>query len=137
MSETKLLPCPFCGGAGVLKAAGVHQACCADPECPSIQTYETHEEAVRVCNTRRTGAWPGVREQAIAFERATELAARQLASFRLGLDCDDPFAYTDNEKLIASHIVGNLWANGLLNDSGERWEPVNRRDQPLTAEEKP
>ena len=60
----------------------------------------------------------------IAFERATELAARQLASFRLGLDCDDPYAYTENEKLMAGHIVGNLAANNLLNESGEKWKTI-------------
>ena len=58
---------------------------------------------------------------AIAFERATDLVARQLASFRLGLDCNDPFAFTENEHLMAGHIVGNLWANGLLNIGDEKW----------------
>jgi len=59
-----------------------------------------------------------------AFERATELVARKLASFRLGLDCDDPFAYTENERLMAGHIVGNLWSNDLLNTGNEKWTPV-------------
>lgn len=62
--------------------------------------------------------------QPIAFERATEVVARQLASFRLGLDADDPFAYTENEKLMAGHIVGALWGQELLNTSGEEWVTV-------------
>jgi hypothetical protein len=61
---------------------------------------------------------------AIAFERATEIVAKQLASFRLGLDCDDPFAYTDHEQLCAGHIVGALWAQGLLDTGDEKWIPV-------------
>ena len=67
---------------------------------------------------------------ATAFERATELVARQLASFRLGLDCDDPFSYTENEKLMAGHIVGNLWANKLLNDTGEKWTTIESAEWP-------
>lgn len=59
---------------------------------------------------------------AIAFERATEIVARQLASFRLGLDCeDDPFAYTEHEALCAGHIVGALWGQGLLDTKNEEW----------------
>ena len=61
---------------------------------------------------------------AIAFERATEAVAQQLASFRLGLDCADPFAYTEHEALCAGHIVGALWAQGLLNTGDEKWVPV-------------
>lgn len=54
MTES-LKPCPFCGGpAGVMKRAGVHQACCADPSCPANDTYDTAEEAARVWNTRPT-----------------------------------------------------------------------------------
>lgn len=63
----------------------------------------------------------------IAFERATEIVARRLASFRLGLDCDDPFAYTDHEHLCAGHIVGVLWGHGLLNTGDERWIPVETK----------
>lgn len=61
---------------------------------------------------------------AIAFERATEVVARQLASFRLGLDCADPFAYDEFEKLCAGHIVGALWGQGLLNTGDEKWVTV-------------
>lgn len=63
---------------------------------------------------------------AIAFERATEVVARQLASFRLGSDCDDPFAFTDHELLCAGHIVGALWAQDLLNTGDEKWVPVEQ-----------
>jgi hypothetical protein len=59
----------------------------------------------------------------IAFERATEIVARQLASFRLG-DCEDPSAYTEHEALCAGHIVGALWAQDLLNTKGEEWVTV-------------
>lgn len=59
-----------------------------------------------------------------AFERATEVVARQLASFRLGLDCADPFAYTEYEALCAGHIVGALWAQNLLNTGDEVWTTV-------------
>jgi hypothetical protein len=62
---------------------------------------------------------------ASAFDRATELVARQLASFRLGLDCDDPHAFTKDEELMAGHIVGNLWANNLLNTGDEKWVSVS------------
>jgi len=62
---------------------------------------------------------------ATAFERATELVARRLASFRLGLDASDPFAYNDHEKLCAGHIVGSLWANDLLNIGDEKWVSID------------
>lgn len=58
---------------------------------------------------------------AIAFERATEIVAQQLASFRLGLDADDPFAFNEYEELCAGHIVGALWAHELLNTGDEKW----------------
>jgi len=45
---------------------------------------------------------------------ACELVARNLASFRLGLDAKDPHAYNENEKLMAGIIIGSLWANGFL-----------------------
>lgn len=61
---------------------------------------------------------------AIAFERATKIVAEQLASFRLGLDCDDPFVYTEHEKLCAGIIVGALWGQDLLNTGDEKWVPV-------------
>ncbi len=57
-------------------------------------------------------------------ERAGLLVARQLASFRLGLDADDPFAYTENEKLMAGHIVGNLMANDLINMGAGVWTTI-------------
>lgn len=62
--------------------------------------------------------------QPIAFERAAEIVARQLASFRLGLDADNPFAYTENEMLMAGHIVGALWGQDLLNTGDEKWVTV-------------
>lgn len=62
---------------------------------------------------------------AIAFERATEIVARSLASFRLGLDADDPFAFNEYEKLCAGHIVGALWGAKLLNTEGENWVTVD------------
>jgi len=61
---------------------------------------------------------------ASAFERATEIVARQLASFRLGLDCEDPYAYTEHEALCAGHIVGALWGQDMLNTGDEVWEKV-------------
>ena len=63
-------------------------------------------------------------EKKIAFERATELVAAQLAFFR-----DDTATPTENEELMAGHIVGNLWANDLLNTGGEKWVPVNRKPE--------
>lgn len=60
----------------------------------------------------------------IAFERATEVVAKQLASFRLGLDCSEPFAYNEHELLCAGHIVGALWAQELLNTGDEKWVEV-------------
>lgn len=60
-----------------------------------------------------------------AFECATALVASQLAFFRD--DSIEPAEPTENEKLMAGHIVGNLWANDLLNTGDEQWEPVNRR----------
>jgi hypothetical protein len=59
-----------------------------------------------------------------AFEKATEIVARQLASFRLGLDCEDPHAYNDHEALCAGHIVGALWAQDMLNTGDEVWVTV-------------
>jgi hypothetical protein len=60
-----------------------------------------------------------------AFERATISVARSLASFRLGLDADDPFAFTEHEKLMAGHIVGRLWAQKLLDIGNEVWVTVS------------
>lgn len=65
----------------------------------------------------------GVTKRPIAFERATDLAARQLALCRTGWDDLDAVP-TENERLLAGHIVGNLWANDLLNTAGEVWTPV-------------
>ena len=59
-----------------------------------------------------------------AFERASEIVAKRLASFRLGLDCDDPFAFSEYEKLCAGHIVGSLWGADLLNVGEEKWETI-------------
>ena len=47
-------------------------------------------------------------------EKVMRCVAEKLASFRLGLDADDPFAFNDDEKLRAGHIVGSLWAQGFL-----------------------
>lgn len=57
----------------------------------------------------------------IAFERAAELVAGQLAFFR-----EEGSVPTENERLMAGHIVGNLWANDLLNTGDEKWIPVER-----------
>lgn len=65
-------------------------------------------------------------EKKIAFERATDLAASQLAFFLRG-GGDERLEPTENERLLAGHIVGNLWANDLLNTAGEEWVPVNRK----------
>ena len=51
-----------------------------------------------------------------AWERATIIVAERLASFRLGLDADNPYAFDEHEKLCAGHIVGALSAAGLLKD---------------------
>lgn len=64
---------------------------------------------------------------AIAFERATELAAHELARCRTGYDIDD-VTPTENERLLAGHIVGLLWANDLLNTAGEKWVAVEKED---------
>lgn len=64
----------------------------------------------------------------LAFERATEIVARQLASFRLGLDVRDPYAYDEREFLCAGHIVGALWAQDFLNTGDEVWEMVESED---------
>lgn len=69
----------------------------------------------------------GVTERPIAFERATDLAARQLARARSGFE-DLDAEPTENDRLLAGHIVGNLWANDLLNTGDEEWVPVNRHD---------
>lgn len=50
------------------------------------------------------------------WEQAMEIVARRLASFRLGLDAENPYAYNDDEKLRAGIIVGSLSAAGVLND---------------------
>lgn len=65
----------------------------------------------------------GVTERPMAFERATDLAARQLAQCRAGWDGPDAEP-TENERLLAGHIVGNLWANDLLNTGDEKWVSV-------------
>lgn len=62
----------------------------------------------------------------IAFERATEIVARQLASFRLGLDAADPYAFNEYEELCAGHIVGALWGQDLLNTADEEWVTVEQ-----------
>lgn len=60
----------------------------------------------------------------IAFERASLVVAQSLASFRLGLDADDPFAYTKDELLKAGLIVSRLWAEKLLDVGDEVWVTV-------------
>lgn len=50
------------------------------------------------------------------FENAVELVAKRLATFRLGLDAEDPYAFNDGEKFRAGIIVGALWAEGLMTD---------------------
>lgn len=50
----------------------------------------------------------------VAFKAATKIVAERLASFRLGLDADDPYAFDETDKLQAGLIVGSLYANNLL-----------------------
>lgn len=45
---------------------------------------------------------------------AIELVAEQLASFRSGMDVENPYEYNEADKLEAGHIVGVLCANGFL-----------------------
>lgn len=59
----------------------------------------------------------------IAFERATEIAADELARCRLGYVVDE-VQPTENERLLAGHIVGRLCANDLLNQAGEKWKTI-------------
>ncbi len=66
-----------------------------------------------------------------AFERAAEIVAQRLASFRLGLDSEKPFAFNKHEKLCAGHIVGSLWAKGLLNVGDEVWVTVETETSAL------
>lgn len=47
-------------------------------------------------------------------EKAMLLVARRLASFRLGLDADDPYDFNEDEQLRAGIIVGSLWAEGFI-----------------------
>lgn len=58
--------------------------------------------------------------------------AERLASFRLGLDSDDPYAFNENEKLMAGIIVGSLWAQGFLTEriNGEASELHDDRQAP-------
>lgn len=69
---------------------------------------------------------------AIAFERATEIAARQLARCRTGWD-DLDAEPTANEKLLAGHIVGALWGANLLNTDGEEWIAVESESSPVSS----
>lgn len=55
----------------------------------------------------------------IAHERATEIMAVWLARFR-----DEEAKPTDNDRLMAGHLAGALWANDLLNTAGENWVTV-------------
>ena len=68
---------------------------------------------------------------AIAFERATELAADELARCRSGYDVSE-VDLTENERLLAGHIVGRLWAADLLNTAGENWVTVESETQNKT-----
>lgn len=52
----------------------------------------------------------------IAFERATDLLASRLAFYR-----EEGSEPTENDRLLAGHLVGSLWANGLLNVGDEKW----------------
>ena len=47
-------------------------------------------------------------------EKVILCIARKLASFRLGLNSDAPYAFNEDEMLRAVHIAGSLWAEGLL-----------------------
>jgi hypothetical protein len=50
----------------------------------------------------------------VQHEKIILCVAKKLASFRLGLDADDPYAFNEHERLEAAHIVGALWAQGFL-----------------------
>ncbi len=71
---------------------------------------------------------PGASKRPIAFERATDLMAMWLARFRDGDPCGD-VEPTDNERLMAGHLVGALWANDLLNMAGENWVRIDSEDR--------
>lgn len=58
------------------------------------------------------------------FEEATNLAARQLARYRTGWD-DLDAEPTENERLLAGHVVGNLMANHLINMRDEKWVSIS------------
>lgn len=47
-------------------------------------------------------------------EKIMLCVAKRLASFRLGLDAEDPYDFNEHEMLEAGHIVGTLWAQGFL-----------------------
>ena len=64
------------------------------------------------------------KDKPIAFDRATALAARQLARARTGFE-DLDAEPTENDRLLAGHIVGSLWANDLLNTGDEKWVSVS------------
>ena len=64
----------------------------------------------------------GATKPPISFERAADLMAMWLARFRD--ESVEPPEPTENERLMASHLAGALWANDLLNTAGETWITV-------------
>ena len=113
VQEVARLLCRFRGGASCIMDEHPERETCNSENCRMVPVASRAlREAARI--VPKPNAW----------DRATELAARQLASFRLGLDAEDPYAYTENEKLMAGHIVGNLTANGLLNEMPGEWVRV-------------
>jgi len=60
-----------------------------------------------------------VKDKPTAFALATKLVADRLAYFR-----EEGSQPTKNDLLLAGHLVGALWANDLLNTSGENWVKV-------------
>lgn len=65
-----------------------------------------------------------------AFERAAEVMAKWMPR----LLRDEEAEPTENDRLIAGHLAGALWANDLLNLSGECWETLESLVDRITPE---
>ena len=69
------------------------------------------------------------KREPIAFYRARDIVADRLAFFR-----EEDSEPTANDKLLAGHLVGALWANDLLNTAGEKWVTISSIDEGLLGE---